>query len=346
MPLTNAIWGTPVDPTIAQAAADTRPIGSGDRGPFVVTLKNALARVGYEHGLDETDTFGPYTHAIVVDFQDLYNLPKTGAVGKQTIETIDKLLNGVFVAKNAARTMAAANPEIGANFARLHIPQTKDWVRKSFHKCDSAYKEFWQGNEIDFDTALALLFHFRIVTTDFSEVYALSLGPASKSHKNRFLDGTQTGNRYRVVEKLRTIRSVFSGILLDLNVKNGSDFVDYIAPILPAKDEHATHLAWAQIDTKRIYFNPKTFFAKTAASSAGKDVRSASWVVVHELAHMVIGKDSVHTYIEGTKIPLDNSYSSNSQYYFDNADKCVNNADSYAHFAYQLFFGQPNVGPY
>jgi hypothetical protein len=342
MALTNKIWGTPVNPAINQAATDVRPLGVDDRGAHVVILKNALAKVGYERGLDEMEFFGPYTHTIIMDFQDLYNLPKTGIVGKQTLETIDNLLNGVLVAKNPARTVAAANSEVGANFARLHIAQTKNWVQKSWQKCTTAYQEFWQGNEVEFDTALALLFHFRIITTDFSQIYSLSLG----NKKKQFLDGMKTENRYKVVQRIRAIKAIYSNMLQNLNVKNGSNFIDYVVPAPPAKDPRAKSLAWAKVETKEIYFHPKLFFAQTPANPAGKDVRSASWVVVHELAHLMIGEDSFHTYIESTTIPVNNSYSSNSQYYRDGPEECVKNPDSYAHFAYQIVFGKPNVGPY
>src|SRR5262249_16345781 len=133
----------------------------------------------------------------------------------------------------------------------------------------------------------------------------------------------------------------------NLNTKNGSNFVDYVPPAPPAKDPEGGNVAWADVEANKVYFHPNVFFAKTATNPAGMDVKSASWVVVHEMGHLIIGDDSFPTCIDHNKNPpRNNPYSFNSQYYLDGADQCVKNPDSYAHFAYQIIFGKPNVGPY
>src|SRR5262245_20235276 len=202
MALTNAIWGVPSDPDIVQASTDAKPLTAGNSGRAVVLVKKALEQLGYERGLDKMDVFGPATATIVTDFQDLYNLPRTGVVGRLTLETIDKLLNGNFVTKNAARTMVAPNPSVGAAFARSQIGETRRWVLKACNACDTAYKEFWQGNEVDFDVAQALLNHFRVITTNFTSIYSGNLGFTRRDIDRRYLNGMQENNRFKVVVRL------------------------------------------------------------------------------------------------------------------------------------------------
>src|SRR5262245_3949688 len=341
MALTNAIWGVPVDTKIAAASTDVQPLIAGERGPHVLILKSALSKLGYERGLDEMELFGPYTHTMVKDFQELYSFPKTGSVGRQTLEALDKLLNGYSLPKNPARSMAAATAAVGADFARRQLPTTKTWVQNCIDKASAAYDDFRLDREVAFDTSMALLFHFRIITTTFTQIYSLSIGSGS----DIFLDGLEPANRSKVLDKLRAIKSTYSSMMGIMSSKNGTNFVDYVPPPAPAPDPNFKLIAWADIPGQKIIFHPRLFFAATATNPAGKDLRSGSWVVIHELGHLVIGEASLHELIEGTCIPR-NAYSSKPQYYLDDADKCVKNPDCYVHFAYQIVFGAPNVGPY
>lgn len=350
MALTNSIWGIPIDTDIELAWMGSAPLKAGDSGPAVLILRKALEKCGYERGLDKYDVFGPYTTTIVRDFQDLYSLPVTGQVGNRELETLDKILNGAVVPQNPARATLAANPEVGAAFARKHIPETKDWILRTINSLTTAYQEYWMGNDVPFSAAMALLYHFRLVTTSLSETVALDFGFNQRRIDWKFLDGTKEVNRYRMVERIRAIKANYQKMLTDLNTNAGNNFVDYVPPAV-GKDPQAGNLAWAVFQEKKIYFHRSLFCAKTAANSAGKDVKSASWTVIHELGHLVIGTASSHLYTAKTSatdkaIATENAYSYNSQYYSDSADQCLTNPDAYAHFAYQIRFGKPNIGPY
>jgi hypothetical protein len=342
MPLTNSAW----EKNFRLQAATTggNPVPKGDRGRHVAILRKNLEAVGFERSLEPSDFYGPSTADMIRDFRLIYDVPgKSELVDKALLETLDAILNKKIPQRRFKAGPVANMGAKGKDFALKYLPTTKQWVDtalKSSRRVEQTLTSTMNsGPEPDFPTDVYQPFmqHFRL------QICIKAILDAGKGRLPTSLmlayndvdEATKTIRIREVIGKVNKIANVFGSIKAYLDASPDTIFVN----------STATSKAYAECDINKkvITFYEKNFFEVASGVAGGMDRKSASWVTIHESAHAVLQKASLHGAGTG---PGENPYSHDDSYYGMTWQQATNNPDSYAHFAYQIAAGKQNLGPW
>jgi hypothetical protein len=326
------------------ATTGGNPVPKGDRGRHIAILRKNLEAIGFERSLEPSDFYGPSMADMIRDFRLIYDVPgKSELVDKRVLETLDAILNKRIPQRSFKGGSVANVAAKGKDFAVRYLPTTKQWVEaalKASRRVEQTLTSAMKAQtEPDFPSDLyqPLMQHFRL------QICVKAIQDAGKARVNPDLmlayndvdEATKTVRIRDVIGKVNKIANVFASMQTYLQGDPDKLFVNSTATTID--------LATCDIVKKEITFYEKNFFEAASGMPGGKDRKSASWITIHESAHAVLGRASLHG--PGTG-PGENPYSRYDSYYGMTWQQATSNPDAYAHFAYQIASGKQNLGPW
>lgn len=348
MPLTHAAWKRNF--RLQAATTGGNPVKQGETGVHVEVLRGVLEGMGFERTLEPRNFYGSSTAAIITDFRALYGIAngkgEHGTADKLVLETLDGLLNGRVARKRFKTGTIATADCVGADFAIKYLSTTRTWVADSLKSCKtvtdalSALKDKGVERSVAATDWQPFLQHFRLAVCSDAAKELIKNGYDQKLflHYSNFADvkagsaEVSSGAVGKLIEQVAKVNRFFESLKVYLDKPTDEIFEsDPTTPFI------------AHTPEKKIKFSTQHFRELSTLSPSGKDPRSASWITIHEAGHALLGAAAQHG--SGTSA-ADNPYSRHEGYYQMTFAQSVNNADSYAHFAYQCNAKKANLGPW